>query len=176
MAAALLAYEQRYLQETTGKGLCLKPFTPRVADNGWLNLAQTWQQLTQFTEEMVLMELPGSLGTPLTPEVTVADIAWDWRLPVVLVAPVTAGLVGQLVAHVALARQARVHLKGIVINPVEAQPTSQSAIALIEGLTQIPVLGQLPHLPDPNDSAALAAAAAALDLERLFPLSMLLAS
>ncbi|TAG72060.1 MAG: ATP-dependent dethiobiotin synthetase BioD, partial [Oscillatoriales cyanobacterium] len=42
-------------------------------------------------------------------------------------------------------------------------------IDLIQSLTQIPVLGTLPHLDDPNDLIKLAASASELDLERLLP-------
>jgi dethiobiotin synthetase len=110
----------------------------------------------------------------MTHETTVADLAWDWRLPGVLVVPVRLGAIGQAVAHVALARQSRIHLKGIVLNC--AQPRSAEEIAswapadLIQSLTQIPVLGVIPHLSDPTDLQQLTRAASDLELERLLPL------
>lgn len=203
LAAALAAYWQIYFSERTIDVLTLTPeqFAPGAAPDTassqetsstsvprrtWLDLAQAWQQLTQLSSPMVLMELPGGLGTPLTPEVTVADLAWDWRLPTVLVVPAASDLVEQAIAHVSLARQARVHLKGIVINhtsPPRSNASAESlghssslreALALIQSFTQIPLLGEIPYLPDPEDASALAAAASNLELERLFPLSMLL--
>lgn len=192
LVAALKAYWQRHSPQP------LSWFNPAADSDereAWLDLAQVWQQLGELSErdasslpsvKTTLLELPGGLGTPVTPEVTVADLAWDWRLPTVLVVPAEAGMVGQAIAHVALARQARVHLKGIVINhrsaDVEGEDGTsglvdasggESEAALIQSLTQIPVLGVLPYFADTTDDVALADAAARLDLERLFPLPAL---
>jgi len=81
------------------------------------------------------------------------------------------GAIGQAVANVALARHSGFNLRGIVLNCVQAASEQEIAdwtpIDLIESLTQIRVLGILPHLDDPNDLAKLAQAASELDLERL---------
>jgi len=66
----------------------------------------------------VLVEALGGLGSPVSEEFTVADLA-EWRLPTVLVVPVKLGAIAQAVANVALARPSRVHLKGIVLNCVQ---------------------------------------------------------
>lgn len=134
---------------------------------------QTFEMLSQ-QRDFVLVETQGGLGSPLTLETTMADLAWDWRLPTVLVVPVQRGAVGQAVANAALAQQSRVYLKGIVLNCV--QPGSEAAIAdwaspdLIESLTQKPILGSIPHLRNTNDLTKLTQAASNLDLERLLPL------
>jgi dethiobiotin synthetase len=110
----------------------------------------------------------------VTHELTVADLARDWRLPVVLVVPVKLGAIAQAVANVALARQSGVHLKGIVLNCVQACSDEEIAdwtpIDLIQSLTNVPVLGVLPHLADPTDLTKLAQVASNLDLERLLGL------
>ncbi len=101
--------------------------------------------------DFVLVEGLGGLGTPVTDELTVADIAREWRLPTVLVVPVKLGAIGQAVAYCAFARQANVYLRGIILNC--CQPTTAADIAqlapadLIVSLTRIPVLGYLPYLP-----------------------------
>jgi dethiobiotin synthetase len=154
------------------------PFAPPIAaaqDGRKIQLEQAWTSLTQLQQQrdLVLVEAWGGLGSPLTHETTVADLAWDWRLPTVLVVPVKFGAIGQAVANVALARHSRLHLKGIVLNciapctPDELQ--NWAAPRLIQSLTQVSVLGCLPHLDDPLNIDALAAAAAQLDLDRLFP-------
>jgi dethiobiotin synthetase len=113
------------------------------------------------------------LGTPITAELVVADLARDWGLPAVLVVPVKLGAIGAAVANVALARQYNVQLRGIVLNC--PQPLTQDEIAnlapaaLIQSLTSTPVLGCLPYLPDLEDLDLLAAAAADLELELLLP-------
>ncbi len=139
-----------------------------------LELAWKAFETLQQTRDFVLVESAGGFGSPLTFETTVADLAWDWRLPTVLVVPVKLGAIGQAVANVALAKQNRVHLKGIVLNCV--QPCTDSDLEdlapadLIQCLTRIPVLGLLPYVTDLSDLDYLAQAASGLDLERLLPL------
>jgi dethiobiotin synthetase len=139
-----------------------------------LELAWKAFETLQQTRDFVLVESAGGFGSPLTFETTVADLAWDWRLPTVLVVPVKLGAIGQAVSNVALAKQNRVHLKGIVLNCV--QPCTGSDLEdlapadLIQCLTRIPVLGLLPYVTDLSNLDYLAQAASGLDLERLLPL------
>ncbi|MBD2091246.1 ATP-dependent dethiobiotin synthetase BioD [Microcoleus sp. FACHB-1515] len=138
-----------------------------------IHLEIVWQEFTKLSQarDFVLIEACGSLGSPVTKETTMADLAWDWRLPTVLVVPVQTGAIAQTVAHVALAQQARVNLKGIVLNCVE--PCSAQMIEdfaapnLLQSLTQKPILGCIPHLSNPQDLAKLQAIAANLEVERL---------
>jgi dethiobiotin synthetase len=155
------------------------PLAPPIAaerEQRSVDLERVWQAFTALSQqrEFVLVEALGGLGSPLTAETTVADLAWDWRLPTVLVVPVKIGSIGQTVANVALAQKTRVHLKGIVLNCV--QPCTPEQIQdwaspdLIQSLTQKPVLGCIPHLADPTDLTKLAQVASDLDLEKLIPL------
>jgi dethiobiotin synthetase len=154
------------------------PLDPPVAaetEGKPINLADIWRryQAAAQSHDLVLMEAVGGLGTPLTPETTVADLAWDWRLPTVLVVPVEPGAVGQAIAHVALARQCRVHLRGIVLNclrPLSSDDEEQFVpVGLIQSLTQVPVLGRIPFLEDVGDHSKLAHVASDLDIERILP-------
>ncbi|MBD2022604.1 ATP-dependent dethiobiotin synthetase BioD [Leptolyngbya sp. FACHB-36] len=155
------------------------PLAPPLAaerEGKRVKMEQAWQAFEALRQqrEFVLVEGVGGLGSPLTRETIVADLAWDWRLPTVLVVPVKLGAIGQAVANVALARQSRIHLKGIVLNCV--QPRTEEELAawapadLIESLTGVPVLGKLPYLADPTDLEKLAQAASNLELERLIPI------
>lgn len=157
------------------------PLAPPLAatqEGKTISLDKAWQAFNQLRQsrDFVLVEGLGGLGSPVTYETTVADLAWDWRIPTVLVVPVKLGAIGQAVANVALARQTRVHLKGIVLNC--AQPCSDLDIdnwappGLIQSLTGMPVFGLLPHLNDRTDLAALAQAASNLELEKLIPLPL----
>lgn len=155
------------------------PLAPPIAakrEGRKVELEKAWQAFEhlQQTREFVLVEALGGLGSPLTDETTVADLAWDWRLPTVLVVPVRLGAIAQAVANVALARQSRIFLKGIVLNCIH--PTTQQEIAdwapaeLIESLTNMPVLGLIPHLIEPTNLDKMAQVASGLDLERLLPI------
>lgn len=133
---------------------------------------QTYQQL-QHDYATVLVEGVGGLGCPLTSELTVADVAAMWRMRAVLVVPIQLGAIGQAVANVALARQVKLPLCGIVLNcPAPLTPEQQETWApptLIQNLTHLPILGTLPYLAgdDRYNKDSLAQAAANLDLERL---------
>jgi dethiobiotin synthetase len=155
------------------------PLAPPLAaekEGRIVDLARVWQAFDQLREQrdFVLVEALGGLGSPVTHELTVADLASDWRLPTVLVVPVRLGAIAQAVANVALARQSNIHLKGIVLNC--NQPRSDEEIAnwtpadLIASLTNIPVLGCLPYLTNPTDLNQLAKVASDLDLEKLLPI------
>ncbi|MEH1940684.1 MAG: dethiobiotin synthase [Nostoc sp.] len=152
------------------------PLAPPIAaarENRQVDLAVVWQALSKLRSQrdFVLVEALGGLGSPVTEELTVADLAAEWRLPTVLVVPVRLGAIAQAVANVALARQSRINLKGIVLNCV--QPRTDAEIAdwtpqqLIQSLTNTPVLGCLPYLDNLNDLDKLAQVASDLDWETL---------
>jgi dethiobiotin synthetase len=140
-----------------------------------IDLGQAWQCLGQMRSQsdFVFVEAIGGLGTPITYELVVADLARDWRLPAVLVVPVKLGAIGLAVANVALAKQYGVELRGIVLNcphPMSVEETNNFAPAeLIQSLTSTPVLGCIPYLADLHDLNLLAAVAANLELEILLP-------
>ncbi len=155
------------------------PLAPPLAaakEGRTVDLGIVWKALENLrsTREWVIVEALGGLGSPVTDELTVADLAATWRLPTVLVVPVRLGAIASCVANVALARLTGVNLKGIVLNC--NQPRSQAEIAdwtpidLIQSLTNTPVLGCLPYLENPTDIDKLALVASDLDLERLMPL------
>ena len=147
---------------------------PIAAESGHrIDFDQLWQalQTIQQQHDLVLLEALGGLGTALTAETTVADLAWDWRIPTVLVVPMQPSMVADAVANVALANQSRLHLKGIILNqayPSSTQTDYQAETELIQRLTRKPVLGCISHL-DPENRSQLVRAAANLDLERLLP-------
>jgi dethiobiotin synthetase len=152
------------------------PLAPPIAaarENRQIDLGVVWQALSKLRSQrdFVLVEALGGLGSPVTNELTVADLAGEWRLPTVLVVPVRLGAIAQAVANVALARQSRINLKGIILNCI--QPRTDAEIAdwtpqqLIQSLTNTPVLGCLPYFDNLSDLDKLAQVASNLDLETL---------
>jgi len=150
------------------------PLAPPIAaakENRQIDLAIVWRTLLalQKQRDFVLVESLGGLGSPITDELTVADLAGEWRLQTFLVVPVRLGAIAQAVANVALARQHKINLRGIILNCT--QPRTKEEIAdltppeLIQSLTNIPVLGCVPYLENPRDLEQLAKVAAALDWE-----------
>jgi dethiobiotin synthetase len=151
------------------------PLAPPIAAAGDpIDLGRIWQQLQLLQQrcDLVLIEALGGLGTPMTSELTVADVAREWRLPTVLVVPVKLGSIGQAVANVALAKQANVNLRGIILNcprPLTAAEIENFTPAdLIMSLTRVPVIGCIPYLPDWPAPANLAAAAQDLEWSLLW--------
>jgi dethiobiotin synthetase len=112
------------------------------------------------------------LGSPVTDEWTVADLAAAWRLPIVLVVPIKLGAISQAVANTALARQHNLTVQGIILNCLAPltleQQQNWAPIDLIERLTHLPVLGQMPYLPAYEDVEQLSQAAAQLSLEAIW--------
>ncbi|OBU75215.1 dethiobiotin synthase [Cylindrospermopsis raciborskii S07] len=141
------------------------PLAPPIAaakENRTIDLGLVWRTFLKLQRErdFLLVESLGGLGSPITDELTVADLAGEWRLPTVLVVPVRLGAIAQSVANAALARQAKINLLGIVLNC--NQPRSEEEIGdltpthLIGSLTNFPVLGCLPYLENVNDLETLA--------------------
>lgn len=154
------------------------PVAPPVAaerEGRSVDLELVWEVFNTLRQQRqwVMVEALGGLGSPVTHELIVADIARDWGLSAVLVVPVQLGAISQAVANVALARASGVKLQGIVLNCVsscsEQEIADWTPIDLLQSLTNIPVLGTIPHLDDPTDLSQLAQVASDLDLERLIP-------
>ncbi len=154
------------------------PLAPPIAaeqEGRTVELEKVWAAFCNLQQQrdFVLVEALGGLGSPITYELIVADLARDWRLPTVLVVPVRLGAIAQAVSNVALARRMGVNLKGIVLNcvqPCQAQDLENwSPSHLIESLTQIPVLGVLPYLENPQDLDQLTQVASHLNLEQFLP-------
>ncbi len=154
------------------------PLAPPVAaqqEGRSIDLATVWSAFLklQNQRDFVIVEALGGLGSPITNELIVADLARDWQLPTVLVVPVKLGAITQAVANVALARQMGVHLRGIILNcpqpMTEIEQQNFAPIDLIQSLTQTQVLGIIPYLDDLDNITKLAKIAANLELEQLIP-------
>lgn len=152
------------------------PLAPPIAaaqEQRHIEIERAWTTYASLTQryDWVLVEGVGSLGSPMTGQTTGADLAADWRLPIVIVVPVRLGAIGQVVAAVALAERSNLQILGIVRSCVvdcsDQEIENWASQDLIETLTGIQVLGTLPYLADSEDIVALAQAASNLDLELL---------
>lgn len=154
---------------------CLDPLLAAAQAEQGLSLAELWQALTQQSQNHrgLLIEGVGRLSSVITPQATLADLAADWKLPVLLVAAVHPQVLSELIAQTAVARQANCDLRGIVLNcpTFEAQNylLDWANPRLIETLTGYPVLGKIPYLaPSDRAFARLAQVAAELELESVW--------
>jgi dethiobiotin synthetase len=153
------------------------PLAPPIAaakENREIDLAIVWKALQNLQQQrdLVLIEALGGLGSPVTEELTVANLAADWHLPTVLVVPVKLGSIAHAVANVALARSLNIELKGIILNCFDRKSETNlddlTPVDLIESLTQIPVIGTLPYAIDLADMQKSAQIVANWDLELIF--------
>ena len=153
------------------------PLAPPVAADlagGSVDLEKVWKKLRYLQQEFdqIFVEGVGGLGTPITHELTVADIARDWRFPTLLVVPVRLGSIGQTIANIALARASKIDIKGIVLSASSQEALEDSRELtppeMLEQFTHIPVLGMLPPIQDWNNTEELSQAASQLDLEKIF--------
>jgi dethiobiotin synthetase len=153
------------------------PLAPPLAaaqEGKTVDLDRVWQALSQLLadRDFVLIEALGGLGSPVTDEWTVADLAAAWHLPILLVVPIKLGAISQAIANVALARQQGLSIRGIVLNcSSDLSPEQQrnwAPIALIERLTHVPIVGQMPYLTSCEDLDRLSEAASQLMLEAIW--------
>ncbi len=154
------------------------PLAPPIAaakEGRVIELGKVWQDFTvaQEKSDLVLLESLGGLGSPVTDELTVGNIAADWRLPTVLVVPVRLGAIAHTVANVALARSLKIDLKGIILNCSQLEAVGRiddlTPIDMIQSLTQVPVIGTLPYAKDWENSDHIAQKVANWDLELILP-------
>lgn len=154
------------------------PIAPPLAaeqEGRTVDLTLVWRTLQKLQRDhnRVLVEALGSLGSPVTAELTVADIAGMWRLPAILVVPVQLGAMGQAIAQVALAREKKINLKGLVLScgsrEAEAKVEDWASKAMLESFTHLPVLGTVPYLDSSacQDLERLAQVTTGFDLEKL---------
>ena len=152
------------------------PIAPAIAahkEGKPIDLAVIWQQFQKLQQqkEFLLVEALGGLGSPITDEYIVADLARDWALEAILVVPVRLGAISQAIANVALANVQKVKLRGIVqsfsqvYSPEEIEELAPPQ--MISRLASIPVLGILPYIENLSDISQLAKAASQLDIEKI---------
>lgn len=143
---------------------------------GQVALAPVWRSLAQLQRQYsgVLIEGVGSLSSAITGQANLADVAADWKLPVLLVAAVTPQTLSELIAQTAVARLAGCDLRGILLNCPTA--TAQASLMdwappkLVQQMTGYPVLGKIPYLGREERSVErLALVAAEFDWERILP-------
>lgn len=95
--------------------------------------------------EAVVVEGAGGLLVPLGEDWTVADLARDLALPLLVVARAGLGTVNHSALTVRVARDAGLEPVGVVLNGPGDDSTGANA-RLIERIAEVPVLGHVPQL------------------------------
>ena len=146
-------FYQKYFDDVVIPLRFSAPLAPPISaelEHKSIDLGIIWDSLQklQQTQDLVLVEGLGGLGSPITHELTIADIASSWRLETILLVAVKLGAIAHTIANVALARPEKIKLKGIIFNCTN--PCSEEEInqwtpkELVQSLTQMLVLGYFP--------------------------------
>ncbi len=177
LARCLIAYSSCYRLVPSWQAI---PLTQPIKDLDWGQLWQTYTTL-RGQEYPVVIVHAGSLGEGTSNHCTLADLAKDWQIPVLLTVPITLWTLSQTVAFCALARHAGALVQGIVLfrlghydlNIKERGPISGDDLTLlqheIQTLAQVRVLGclSLDTLEAGTEEVDWARLASTLDLESL---------
>lgn len=132
-----------------------EPLAPSVAARRageTIDLARLDEAVDQARaeSELVLIEGAGGLLVPVTEQATMADLAARWQLPVLIVARSGLGTLNHTALTVHAARAHGLDVLGLVLNrwPEDPDTATRTNPAELERLTEVPVLGRLPELPD----------------------------
>jgi dethiobiotin synthetase len=171
-------FVEEELIETIAPLRLAHPLAPPIAaakEGIKIELQNIWQSLNSLKQQQdfVLVEALGGLGSPVTSELTVGHLAADWRLPTILVVPVKLGAISQAVTNAAFARSLNLDLRGIIFNcfnpEAEFNIDDLTPVDLVQFLTQVPILGVLPHIDDFSDRDKLSQIVSNWDLELMLP-------
>ncbi len=105
----------------------------------------------------LLVEGVGGWETPLSPGHTMADLAAELHLPVLLVVSNCQGAVSQALLTLRAIRERGLECRGIILNQ-QSEEWDTAAVtncAMLEEYTGLPVLAELIHGEDEIDSAAV---------------------
>lgn len=156
----LQTYWRRYHPEQTVDQLMLPTLTPNGIERGLEpDLALLWRSLYQPQPEtdVLCIDSEGSLASPITRDTTIATLAKEWRLPVLLVVPVAWEAIALSIATLALARDAKTTIVGLILN--QHQPHSdispEAMADILQSLTHTTILGIIPFLEQPHDDHTL---------------------
>ncbi|EHQ63898.1 dithiobiotin synthetase [Paenibacillus dendritiformis C454] len=105
------------------------------------------------SDAFLLVEGAGGIAVPLTREMTMADLAQELGLPVLLVSAPGLGTVSHTVTAIHYAREwGNDDIAVVFSGPPEAasEREIQENACMIEAMTNVPVLGLMPWLPQPE--------------------------
>ncbi len=127
----------------------------RLGEDPGLGTAVAAFERLRTRYEHVVVEGAGGLLVPLTPRHSVADLAAELALPLVVVARVGLGTLNHSLLTVEAARRRGLEVRALVLNdspdhPPGPDPSREDNAAALGRLTGLPVLGPLPRVDRPD--------------------------
>jgi dethiobiotin synthetase len=101
------------------------------------------------THDTVIVEGAGGLLVPITEDYLMSDLAFDLKLPLIIVSRPSLGTLNHTLLTVESARARRLEILGIIINKFPSNPdiAERTNPELILKMTKEPILGVLPYDP-----------------------------
>ncbi len=96
------------------------------------------------TNNILLIEGAGGLMVPLRKDFFILDLIQYWKLPVVVVSRNYLGSVNHTLLTLHVLKQAGVQILGLVFTDTD----NWNSMEYIAGVSQIPVIGHIPHLDE----------------------------
>ena len=129
------------------------PFVAADAEGATVDLAkiiQAWQELSR-RHDFVIVEGAGGIAVPIHASYTMASLARDLHLPVLIVAGAGLGEINHAVLTASYCKLSGLRVIGIVINRYPSQPdlVERTNPVQMTALTSLPILGTVPIFPTP---------------------------
>ena len=134
----------------------LAPWTAALRAHRTIRLAQLLRAVRAMARrhEFLIVEGVGGLFVPLTAQATVADLAFAYGLPLVIVARPDLGTLNHTLLTYHIARQRGLRVLGIILNHATPPSRDRSArvvhrtnLERLRRLVTAPVYGPLPYIP-----------------------------
>lgn len=142
--------------------ICLEaPLAPSVAAklaHKPVSLNKVWKayKVLTYVHEAIIVEGVGGLMVPILERYYVADMIRRMRIPVLIVSRPTLGTLNHTLLTVRVAEQYGLDVRGIIINYHEKFKrgvVERLNPSLLEDICNLPVLGEIPHLPEVRPSS-----------------------
>jgi dethiobiotin synthetase len=103
----------------------------------------------QAKHSLTLVEGVGGLMVPITQRYTIADLALEMQLPLIIVSRIQIGTLNHTLLTINAARQHGLKVKGVILNQSSNEALNvveEQQGSLIEELSDIPILGTCPFV------------------------------
>ncbi len=128
----------------------LAPFSATRFDKQKINFSKVFKayQKIQSISDFTLVEGMGGLHVPITKKHTVADLALQMKLPILIVTRLGLGTLNHTLLTVDYARRKGLSILGIIINSTKKEKdlSTQTNVQALSKLLPIPILGPIPYL------------------------------
>ena len=152
MDAIMKASNLDLLPDLVTPYLLKAPASPNIAaklENKTIELSKirhSYEKICQLTNS-VIVEGVGGFMVPLSDHDTVADLAVQFALPIVLVVGLRLGCINHTLLTVEAILSRKLHLAGWVANHIDSKMTHHTEnIALLEKMIPAPRLATIPHI------------------------------